>query len=91
MKFITSKNFDKQFSKLPKKIKEKAIQQFEIFIADPANHQLNNHSLQGKYAHCRSINITGDIRAIYTQIDSKIESATIVRFITIASHANLYK
>ena len=46
---------------------------------------LNNHSLGGEYNGCRSINITGDIRAIfYVKTD-------VVVFINIGSHPELYE
>ncbi|MFT5179681.1 MAG: addiction module RelE/StbE family toxin [Candidatus Paceibacteria bacterium] len=86
MKFITSKQFDKSFSKLPKKIKDKSLKQFELFIFDPADVRLNNHSLNGKWSKYRSINITGDIRAIYKFVDQNV-----ARFVEIGSHSELYE
>jgi len=84
MQYITSKQFDKKFSKFPKKIKDNAIQQFEIFLVDPIDINLNNHKLHGKWSKYRSINITGNIRAIY------IQNGEISRFIDIGSHSELY-
>jgi addiction module RelE/StbE family toxin len=86
MKYLTSKQFDKNFSKLSKKVKEKVITQFTIFLNDPVDFRLNNHSLNGKWRHYRSINITADIRAVY-----KLEDGQIARFIDIGSHSVLYK
>jgi len=84
MQYITSKQFDKNFSKLSKKTKEKAVKQFEFFLIDPMNQILNNHRLHGKWSKYRSINITGNIRAIY------IQDSEIARFIDIGSHSALY-
>ena len=84
MQYLTSKRFDKNFSKLSKKIKIQAINQFEKFILDPMNESLNNHKLHGKFSKYRSINITGNIRAIYVQ------EGNIARFIEIGSHSELY-
>ncbi len=85
MQYILSKRFEKSFSRLPKKIKNKTIKQFEIFVIDPMDDRLNNHSLSGKWSEYRSINITGDIRAIYLMVDSGV-----VRFVDIGSHSKLY-
>ena len=85
MQYILSKQFEKSFSRLPKKIKNKTIKQFEIFVIDPMDDRLNNHSLSGKWSEYRSINITGDIRAIYLMVDSGV-----VRFVDIGSHSKLY-
>ncbi len=85
MQYILSKQFEKSFSKFSQKIKNKTIRQLEIFLIDPMDTRLKNHSLSGKWSEFRSINITGDIRAIYTKIDFNI-----VRFIDIGSHSDLY-
>ncbi len=84
MEYVTSKKFDKNFSKLSKKIKAQAINQFEKFIVDPTEESLNNHKLHGRWSKYRSINITGNIRAIY------IKDGDIARFIDIGSHSELY-
>jgi len=46
---------------------------------------LNNHPLKGKYADCRSINIGGDLRAVYKYTD---ENSCV--FIKIGTHSELY-
>lgn len=84
MRYLTSRQFDKNFSKLPKKTKEKSVLQFEIFLSDPMDPVLNNHKLHGKWSKYRSINMTGDIRAVYVMEDE------VARFIDIGSHSNLY-
>ena len=78
------KNFKKSYDKLPTKLKSKFDERLELFIENPVAVELNNHSLHGKYAGCRSINITGDLRAIY-----HVRSAGI-RFVYIDTHSNLY-
>ncbi len=84
MEYVTSKRFDKNFSKLSKKIKNQAIDQFEKFVIDPMDIVLNNHKLHGKWSKYRSINITGNVRAIYFQ------DGNVARFIDIGSHSELY-
>ena len=76
--------FKKQYKKLPLKIKNKFNKRLELFCDNPFNPVLNNHSLSGKYKDCRSIDVTGDIRAIYAI------SNTVVVFIAIGSHPQLY-
>lgn len=46
---------------------------------------LNNHPLYGKWEGCWSINVTGDIRAIY-----KTEGFIAI-FLEIGSHGQLYR
>ncbi len=86
MRYSTSKNFDRQFSKLSKNIKEKAITRIKLFIQDPFDPILNNHPLNGKFNNYRSINITADIRAVYKNIEKEL-----VYFVAIGSHSELYK
>jgi addiction module RelE/StbE family toxin len=86
MEYILSRKFEKQFSKLPQKIKDKAIKQFETFVDDPFDFKLNNHSLSGKQKNQRSVNINADIRAIY----EVLEKDKLVIFVAIGSHSELY-
>ncbi len=80
------KSFLRAYVKQPKKIKEKFKEKRDLFIEDMFHPILNNHSLTGTYDGCRSINITGDIRAIfYVKTDGGIV------FINIGSHAELYE
>lgn len=77
------KDFIKDFRKLSKK-KEKFAERILLFEKDEFNPILNNHALRGNYSGYRSINITGDLRAIYRKINNE------VMFIAIGSHSNLY-
>jgi len=83
---ITSvKEFDKNFSKLPKKIQGKFYWRMEVFKKDISDKSLNNHKLSGEYEGCNSINITGNYRAIYT-----VSNKEVYIFITIGTHPELY-
>ncbi len=86
MEYVLSKDFEKQFKKLPKKIKQKALAQLELFVIDPMDKALSNHKLGGEWTRYRSISITGDNRAVY-----KIEDEDVVRFIAIGPHSELYE
>ncbi|MEK7534392.1 MAG: type II toxin-antitoxin system mRNA interferase toxin, RelE/StbE family [Patescibacteria group bacterium] len=78
------RNFTKNFKKLPSKIKKKFQDRLTLFEKDEFHPALNNHLLRGSYQGYRSINVTGDIRAIYRK------NAEDVIFVTIDSHSRLY-
>lgn len=86
MQYLLSKSFEKQFKKFPRKTKKQAIERFHVFIVDPIDYRLHNHPLTGEWVGYRSIDITGDIRAIYKKVDEHT-----VRFVAIGSHSELYK
>ncbi|MBU1164398.1 type II toxin-antitoxin system mRNA interferase toxin, RelE/StbE family [Patescibacteria group bacterium] len=85
MKIKYHKIFTNKFGKLKIKVREKAKERLIIFFDDPFNERLNNHALQGKYIGFRSINISGDLRAIYKMINNDT-----VFFIDLDTHSNLY-
>jgi len=80
------KSFRKQFDKLPLKIQDKFGERLDMFLQNQFHPLLDNHSLTGEYEGCRSINITGNIRAIFYL---KTESGIV--FINIGSHPELYE
>jgi addiction module RelE/StbE family toxin len=84
MRLIFHKNFKKQCQKLPF-LQRKADERILLFRQDPFHPLLNNHALTGKYKGWRSINITGDCRAVY-----ELVADDIAYFITIDTHSNLY-
>jgi addiction module RelE/StbE family toxin len=86
MVIVTSKQFDKKFAKLSKKIKLQAKERIGLFFDNPFDIRLNNHLLHGDKKLFRSINITGDIRIIYEEAEEEV-----VRFLDIDTHSNLYK
>lgn len=86
MQYFLSKRFEKEFAKLPKGVKTKAIGAFEKFVKNPKDASLHGHALAGKWKGHYSVNITGDIRAIYVFV-----RADLVRFIAIGSHSELYE
>ena len=69
----TTKAFDKQYAKLNFKVKLSFKRRISLFKANPFEVTLSNHALKGKYLGYRSIDITGDVRALYiTQGDTII-------------------
>ena len=87
MKVFFHKYFRKRYTKLPEKTKDKFDIQLELFYKNLYDEKLNNHGLHGKYIHHRSINVTGDIRAIYRKVDTTTND---VIFVDIGTHGELY-
>lgn len=79
-----TKKFKKQYSKLHVKIQDQFDSRILLFMEDPTNRILRVHSLKGRYKNYYSIDITGDIRAIYTRKEDK------VIFEIIGTHSQLY-
>lgn len=85
MNIAYNKDLKKDYKRLSKKIQEKFDNRILLFQKDQFDPTLNNHALRGTYLGYRSINITGDLRAIYKSVGEDIT------FVTIDSHSNLYK
>lgn len=82
---IYSKKFRKSYKKLSFKLQEQFKQRRNLFLANPFDLILNNHRLHDPYAGCRSINITGDYRAVFYD-----ENQDTVRFVAIGTHHDLF-
>ncbi len=82
---LTIKSFDKDYKKCSLKVREAFKKRRNLFLENPYHRLLNNHKLTAKYAGYRSLNITGDIRAIYYQ------SEDACTFIRISTHSELYE
>jgi addiction module RelE/StbE family toxin len=87
MRILLHKNFEKNYKKLKESEKRAFKDRRNIFLKNPFDPILNNHALSGKYQGCRSINITGDIRAIYRVLNNE----ELAYFVTVDTHSNLYK
>jgi mRNA-degrading endonuclease YafQ of YafQ-DinJ toxin-antitoxin module len=85
MYFYFRSQFKKKLQKISPSIKEKFFDRLELFLRDQNNIILGNHSVEKAYPNCRSINITGDYRAIFYIEDN------IAIFINIGTHADLYR
>ena len=82
---IPTKYFRKKVSKLTKSIKIKLAERLRLFMDKPKNIILNNHKLKGKYSGYRSINITGNYRLIFEELEDNS-----VRLIDVDTHPKLY-
>lgn len=87
MKVFFHKYFQKRYRKSPRKIQDKFDLQLELFYENIHDERLNNHGLHGKYTKHRSIDVTGDIRAVYRKSDATTDD---VIFVDIGSHGELY-
>lgn len=85
MKIRFHKNFEKQYKKLKEPQKKKTQERLILFLENPFHFILANHALKGKYTGYRSINITGDLRAVYKFIN---EQECV--FVAVDAHSNLY-
>ncbi len=77
--------FKKQYQKLPKKFQEQFDERVELFTIDPTNPRLRVHPLQGGFAGYWSMNVNGDLRALYT-----MRGEDVIIFALIGSHSELY-
>lgn len=79
------KRFVKDYDRLGSKVRRTFESRLQIFCANPYQAELSNHPLKGKWRGYRSINISGDLRAVYKEVNDEE-----VIFITIGSHSQLY-
>lgn len=84
-------DYHKQFRKHFKKriennsnLMTRFTQRVDLFLSEPTNPLLDDHSLTGPKKFYRSFSITGDIRVIY-----KIEG-DVIRFYDIGTHNQVY-
>ena len=85
IKIEYSRTFQKQFAKLSPKVREQFKERQRLWVEDPYHPQLRLHKPAGEFAGFYSINITGDVRAIY----EKSGQETVV-FGLIGTHSELY-
>lgn len=85
MEFYYSSVFKKQYKKLPLKTREQFKTRLILFVEDQNNPRLRIHKLQGEYNGLWSMNVSGNIRAVF---DKLYDGA--VMFEAIGSHSELY-
>ena len=85
MHIFFAKGFRKRFDQLQPRVRRQCTERLLLFEKEEFHLLLDNHALQGEYAGCRSINVTGDYRAIFQQ-----EGEKTVRFIEIGTHHELF-
>ena len=85
-KVLFSKKFNKQHKKLSPAIQSRFAAQLVLWTREPVNPKINHHVLTGELAGFHSINVGGDLRALYREHDD----GTVV-FERIGTHSQLYK
>ena len=85
MEIRLHRNFIKKYTLLPKKIKEKFKERRNVFVENKFDPILNNHNVEKRFPGCRSINVTGDYRAIF-----KEDKRNVFTFVNIGTHSELY-
>ena len=85
MQIDYSSSFKKDDKKLNQKLRAQLRERIIIFEDNPFHPLLNNHAVHYPYEGCRSINVSGDIRALYESIGDT------ALFVRVGSHSELYK
>lgn len=86
MIILRHSKFDKMLEKAPYKIRDKFQERLDLFLINPFDQILNNHSVDPLHPGCRSINITGNWRALFKSLGNNA-----VIFTKIGTHSQLYK
>ncbi|MEK7565021.1 MAG: type II toxin-antitoxin system mRNA interferase toxin, RelE/StbE family [Patescibacteria group bacterium] len=81
----TTSNFRRYYKRLPKFVKEKALEKENIFIKNPFDSRLDTHKLHGKYKNYWAFTIVGQYRIMFA-----FSSKSIVDFVNIGTH-EIYK
>jgi addiction module RelE/StbE family toxin len=76
--------FNKKRKAAPLEIKQVFREVLDLFAENPNHPALRNHTLTGKYAGFRSIDVTDDWRALY-----RTENERII-FVDLGTHGELY-
>jgi addiction module RelE/StbE family toxin len=85
MRVRFSQRFVKQLAKLTRSQQRAAYTRIDLLLINPDDPILRRHRLAGPLRHLYSIDISGDIRALYQVIDGEA-----VIFQLIGTHSSLY-
>ncbi len=85
MVFRYLSKFKKQYQKLPLKLQQQFDDRLRLFVVDPIDVRLRLHPLSGKFAGYWSMNVSGDLRALFYR-----EGEDVVIFALIGTHSQLY-
>jgi len=88
MKIQHSKQFLKDVSRLNENQMLQLRQRLRTFEERPSHPTLNNHRLKGKLKGYCSINISGDLRALY-RLENEGEKL-VAKFVRLGTHSQLY-
>ena len=86
MHIVFSKRFKKRHGRLGLELQNKFRNRLMLLLEDKGHPLLNIHLLNGQYLGCQSLNVTGDVRAIFEiQKDEEV-----ILFMNIGTHSELY-
>lgn len=85
MEIIFHRTFRQQYKKVSLKGREQFQERLQLWLENPTHPSLRMHPLKGRYAGYWSMNINGDIRALYRE-----EGNTIIIFAFIGTHSQTY-
>ncbi len=77
--------FKKQYKILPAKFQLQFDARLRMFAKDPSDARLRTHPLKGNFAGYWSIDVNGDVRALYRK-----DGEDIILFALIGTHSQLY-
>lgn len=80
-----TKRFWRQYFKLPQAIQRQFDDHLKLWITDSTHPQLRVHPLKGRYSGYWSLNVSGDVRALYM-----VRGDQITIFMLIGTHSQLY-
>lgn len=78
------KSFTKQYLKLQKSLQVKCDERLLLFKSNRSHPLLDDHPLHGEWMGHRSINVTGDYRALY------FEEGMSAWFVAVGTHHELF-
>lgn len=87
MRIEYSKRFMKEYKKYPLNIQRAFKNRLNLLLKNKYHPLLNNHALTGILQNYRSINITGDWRALFQEFNS----GNTIYFAVLGTHSKLYK
>jgi len=85
MQIQYTRTFKKQYKKLPEHFQLQFDERVKLFLKDPADSRLRVHPLQGKFAGYWSLNVNGDLRALFFKQGNQL-----ILFVLIGTHSQLY-
>ena len=88
MEIQYKRRFRNQYRNADKEIKAAFAHTLELFVEDPHHASLRKHPLTGRFAGYRSIDVTGDWRAIFTV--SVVGERRVAIFHLLGTHDTLY-
>ena len=77
--------FKRQYKKLPKRFQEHFDERLRLFFVDPTDPRLRIHPLKGTFAGYWSMNVNGDVRALYRN-----DGDELIIFALIGTQSELY-